>query len=160
LAGASGTADGLGSAVRFYNPTGITVDSTGNLYVSDTNNHTIRVGLLPSMPSVQTQPQSLSVAMENNAQFSVTATGRPAVTYQWYFNGAAITGATGSTYSLSSAQSGNAGNYTVVVSNLVGFVTSSQATLTVGAAQTSGASSNDGGGSSGSGGGAGSAPGM
>jgi len=158
LAGASGNIDGLGSEVRFYNPTGITVDSTGNLYIADTNNHTIRVGLLPSMPAIQTQPQSLSMAAGGNAQFTVTATGRPAVTYQWYFNGAAITGATKSAYSLLSAQSGNAGNYTVVVSNLVGFVTSSQATLTVGTAQADSGSSNIGGGGSTGGGGSGGAP--
>ena len=164
LAGTSGSTDGLGSAVRFYNPTGITVDSNDNLYVADTNNHTIRVGLLPSMPAIQTQPQSQSAAVGNGVQFSVTATGRPGVTYQWYFNGAAITGATNSTYSLLSAQSGNAGNYTVVVSNLVGFVTSNPATLTVSTAATStpantGSSSN-GNGSSGGGGGSGGAPSM
>jgi hypothetical protein len=152
LAGASGTADGLGSAVRFYNPTGITVDSTGNLYISDTNNQTIRVGLLPAMPSIQTQPQSLSLVAGANALFSVTAAGRPAVTYQWYFNGAAITGATNSTYSLSGVQSGNAGAYTVVASNLVGFVTSIKAALTVFDAPASSVSSGNGGGSNGGGG--------
>jgi hypothetical protein len=131
LAGTSGSTDGLGSAVRFYGPAGITVDSSSNLYMTDTNNHTIRVGLLPSMPAIQTQPQSQSVTVGNSVQFSVTASGRPAVTYQWYFNGTAITGATNSMYSLLSAQSGNAGNYTVVVSNAMGSVTSNQATLTV-----------------------------
>jgi sugar lactone lactonase YvrE len=131
LAGTSGSTDGLGSAVRFYSPAGITVDSSSNLYVADTNNHTIRVGLLPSMPAIQRQPQSQSVTVGNSVQFSVTASGRPAVSYQWYFNGTAITGATNSVYSLLSAQSGNAGNYTVVVSNVMGSVTSNQATLTV-----------------------------
>jgi sugar lactone lactonase YvrE len=131
LAGTSGSTDGLGSAVRFYGPAGITVDSSSNLYMTDTNNHTIRVGLLPSMPAIQTQPQSQSVTVGNSVQFSVTASGRPTVTYQWYFNGTAITGATNSMYSLLSAQSGNAGNYTVVVSNAMGSVTSNQATLTV-----------------------------
>jgi len=54
-----------------------------------------------------------------------------ATTYRWYFNGTAIGGATSNTRSLSSAQSGNAGDYTVVVSNVMGSVTSNQATLTV-----------------------------
>ena len=40
-AGATGTTDGAGAAARFNNPTGITTDRT-NLYVSDTDNHTIR----------------------------------------------------------------------------------------------------------------------
>ncbi len=42
LAGTSGSADGTGSAARFHSPTGITVDGLGNLFVADTENHTIR----------------------------------------------------------------------------------------------------------------------
>jgi hypothetical protein len=147
LAGTSGTADGLGSAVRFYNPTGITVDTKGDLYVADTNNHTIRLGMLPSMPAILAQPQSVSMTVGNSARFSVTAAGRPAVKFQWYHNGATITGATDSTYTLSMARPADAGDYTVVVYNLVGFVTSIHATLTVGTAPTT--SVNDGGGSGG-----------
>src|SRR6266567_1205438 len=40
--GVTGSADGTGSAARFYSPFGIAVDSVGNLYVTDLNNHTIR----------------------------------------------------------------------------------------------------------------------
>jgi sugar lactone lactonase YvrE len=45
LAGSStsiGSADGVGSAARFNNPTGVAADGTGNLYVADNGNHTIR----------------------------------------------------------------------------------------------------------------------
>jgi hypothetical protein len=42
LPGASGSADGTGSAARFNNPYGVAVDSAGNLYVADTGNDTIR----------------------------------------------------------------------------------------------------------------------
>ena len=41
-AGSSGTTDGTGTAARFNNPDGIAVDSSGNLYVADRSNHTIR----------------------------------------------------------------------------------------------------------------------
>lgn len=41
-AGVSGSADGLGSAARFNHPTGVAVDSAGNVYVTDTNNNTVR----------------------------------------------------------------------------------------------------------------------
>jgi hypothetical protein len=41
--GSPGSADGFGSAARFYHPNGIGVDSTGNLYVADTGNSTIRM---------------------------------------------------------------------------------------------------------------------
>jgi sugar lactone lactonase YvrE len=37
-----GAADGTGSAARFQIPSGTAVDSAGNVYVADTNNHTIR----------------------------------------------------------------------------------------------------------------------
>jgi sugar lactone lactonase YvrE len=40
--GAVGLVDGAGSAARFFNPTGIDIDSAGNLYVADTGNHAIR----------------------------------------------------------------------------------------------------------------------
>jgi sugar lactone lactonase YvrE len=45
LAGATGQAgyvDGLGTAARFSSPAGAAVDSAGNVYVADTNNHTLR----------------------------------------------------------------------------------------------------------------------
>ncbi len=42
LAGTSGSNDGTGSAARFYNPTGVAVNSGGNVYVADNQNHTIR----------------------------------------------------------------------------------------------------------------------
>lgn len=40
--GVRGNVDGTGSAARFYQPTGITLDGSGNLYVSDSGNQTIR----------------------------------------------------------------------------------------------------------------------
>ncbi len=41
-AGASGSADGTGADARFENPHGLAVDGSGNVYVADTKNHTIR----------------------------------------------------------------------------------------------------------------------
>jgi hypothetical protein len=40
--GTFGSANGTGSAARFYQPSGVALDSAGNLYVGDTLNHTIR----------------------------------------------------------------------------------------------------------------------
>jgi hypothetical protein len=42
LAGSNATTDGAGSVARFYYPSGVAVDSSGNVYVADTNNCTIR----------------------------------------------------------------------------------------------------------------------
>src|SRR5262249_45013627 len=42
LAGVPGSADGMGSAARFYEPYGVAVDSASNVYVVDRNNSTIR----------------------------------------------------------------------------------------------------------------------
>jgi hypothetical protein len=41
-AGMSGGTDGTGAAARFNLPTGVAVDGTGNLFVADSGNHTIR----------------------------------------------------------------------------------------------------------------------
>jgi sugar lactone lactonase YvrE len=41
-AGITGALDGSGGNARFYNPQALTVDSSGNVYVADTFNHTIR----------------------------------------------------------------------------------------------------------------------
>ena len=42
LAGARGTAGGTGTPARFYFPEGVAADNSGNLYVADTGNDTIR----------------------------------------------------------------------------------------------------------------------
>ncbi len=42
LAGLPGNADGTGTGAQFNQPEGLAVDSTGNVYVADTWNHTIR----------------------------------------------------------------------------------------------------------------------
>jgi sugar lactone lactonase YvrE len=41
-AGVRGSADGVGAAAQFNNPSNLTIDASGNLYVVDAGNHTIR----------------------------------------------------------------------------------------------------------------------
>ncbi len=40
--GVAGSTDGTGAGAQFYNPQGVAVDATGNVYVADTNNNRIR----------------------------------------------------------------------------------------------------------------------
>lgn len=84
-----------------------------------------------SAPAITQQPQSQSVNAGANVTFSVTASGSVPLSYQWKFNGSDIAGATGATLSLPNVQSASAGDYTVVVSNSAGSVTSASAALTV-----------------------------
>ncbi|HWA09944.1 MAG TPA: immunoglobulin domain-containing protein [Opitutaceae bacterium] len=81
--------------------------------------------------TITTQPASQTVTAGGNVNFVVAATGSPAPTFQWLFNGAPIGGATGSTLTLSNVQASAAGSYSVILTNSVGSVTSSAATLTV-----------------------------
>jgi hypothetical protein len=70
-----------------------------------------------SAPVITAQPKNESVTPPAPATFTVTATGNPAPTYQWKLNGTAIPFATES--------------YIVTVTNSLGSVTSSAASLAV-----------------------------
>ncbi len=81
--------------------------------------------------AVLEQPASQTVRQGSNATFSVTATGAAPLSYQWQFNGTDLAGATSPYLTIADAQTMNAGGYSVVVTNLAGSVTSSNAVLTV-----------------------------
>ena len=81
-------------------------------------------------PSITTQPATQVICAGNNVTFSVAANGT-ALTFQWKKGGVDIFGATSSTYTISPVSSGDAGNYSVVVSNSCTSVTSANAALTV-----------------------------
>jgi len=82
-------------------------------------------------PFITNQPVDLTVGEEQNAIFSVSALGSTPLSYQWKKNGNDIQGATNSTLTFSPAVLTNSGNYTVVISNAAGTVTSEEVTLTV-----------------------------
>ena len=82
-------------------------------------------------PGIITQPQSVTVTAGSNAQFSVVAGGTVPLAYQWWFGNSTIPGATSPSLVISNAQPANGGNYSVVVTNTAGSVTSSVVALTV-----------------------------
>ena len=82
-------------------------------------------------PTIITQPVAQSVVASNAVTFSVEANGTAPLRFQWRKAGAAIAGATNANLIIASAKTNDAANYSVIVTNLAGSVTSSNAALTV-----------------------------
>jgi hypothetical protein len=96
---------------------------------------TLTVSAAVVAPSITTEPASQTVTAGQTATFSVVATGTAPLSYQWEQNGTAVTGATSASYTTpATTSSDNGAQFTVVVSNTAGSVTSSPAALTVSAA--------------------------
>jgi hypothetical protein len=88
--------------------------------------------LQPVPPYITSQPQNWTNVAGFVATFTVGAGGSAPLHYQWYFNTYSnMTGRTNATLSFTIASTDNAGNYSVVVTNKFGSVTSSVAELTV-----------------------------
>jgi pectate lyase len=82
-------------------------------------------------PEITGQPQNVAIAVGQNAQFDVAASGTDLI-YRWYYNtNNLLASGSGSSYSVKNAQIADSGTYSVTVSNLLGMTASSFATLTV-----------------------------
>ena len=83
-AGVEGTADGTGNAAQFFNPVGITLNSSGILYLTDASNNTIR-SVVPASISVSATVPVAWAKTSQTGQFTITRTGSTtssqAVTY-------------------------------------------------------------------------------
>ena len=96
---------------------------------------TLTVTAVAVAPTITTEPASQTVTAGQTATFTVVATGAAPLSYQWNKNGAAISGATSSSYTTpATTSSDNGAQFTVVVSNSAGSITSNAATLTVNSA--------------------------
>ncbi|GFE81930.1 hypothetical protein GCM10011487_39300 [Steroidobacter agaridevorans] len=85
-----------------------------------------------SAPSISEQPVSVSVSAGQPATFTVSASGVQPLEYQWLRNGAPISGATQSSYTIQSTTAAdNGAQISVTVTNPFGSATSNSATLTV-----------------------------
>jgi pectin methylesterase-like acyl-CoA thioesterase len=87
-------------------------------------------------PTISVQPANVAALNGAPASFSVTATGKPAPTYQWLKNGFPITDQTNATLSFGAVVPTDAGTYSVVVSSSAGTLSSSSATLIVNSPMT------------------------
>lgn len=110
-----------------------------NVPLGLTNVARIAAGYWSSMALVQNgppllitvPPQGRVVVVGESVGFSTTVISSEPYTFQWRFNGQDLAGATNATLGLTNVNLGQAGLYTVRVSNVLGAVTSSEALLTV-----------------------------
>jgi GH25 family lysozyme M1 (1,4-beta-N-acetylmuramidase) len=114
--------------VGYWDPFASLSDNT-NLSFALVDN--VRVEVPAVAPAITAQPVAAAVKVTSNAVFNVTAPGVPSVSYQWRFNGTNIAGASNSSYTRTNTQYADAGNYSVVVTNLAGSITSSNAVLSI-----------------------------
>jgi hypothetical protein len=143
----------------YYTKTATLVDS-GTYYVTVSNNKgsvtsnmaTVTVTEAVTAPTITRHPTNVTVNQGSSFTLTVTASGNN-LSYQWYKNGSAISGATSTSYT-KSATTSDAGSYYVRITNSAGNAVSNTVTLTV----TPSGGGSSGGSSSGGGGGGGGAP--
>jgi subtilisin-like proprotein convertase family protein len=87
---------------------------------------------VPTPVTFLAQPAAITAAVGHTATFSVRANGSGNLTYQWKQNGSAITGATDTSYTTPTLALADTGtSFSCDVTNSLGTVSSSSATLTV-----------------------------
>ena len=135
--------DIFGSATATLTLTNVSLSDAANYSVTVSNaagSVTSSVVTLTVLapPAITAQPVSLTNMVGATATFSVTVTGSPPMSFQWYFNGInPLVGGTNSTLLLTSIQTNQAGAYAVLVTNTYGSVWTSNAVLTVNLLPTS-----------------------
>jgi hypothetical protein len=87
--------------------------------------------VVPVPPSISTQPQTFTNVVGFNARFSVAANGTAPLRYQWLSNSIPVSWGTNATLLFPITSTNAAGDYSVIITNLFGTVTSSVVTLTV-----------------------------
>lgn len=129
-----------GSSIRFAGGGGSSrCDVVGAIFCHDivfNGNYSFHFDeslVAPSAPWIVSQPTNRIVAAGSNATVAVTTLWSPAITnYQWYFNETTLLpGATNASLTLTNVQLTDAGVYSVVVTNVIGAVTSALASLVV-----------------------------
>src|SRR5205807_519983 len=128
------------TSASYTTPVATTADSGSTFAVVVSNSAgtatssaaTLTVNAAAVAPTITTQPASQTVTAGQMASFAVVARGTAPLNYQWQKNGSAITGATSATYTTPLTTTGDNGTqFSVLVSNSAGSVTSNTATLRV-----------------------------
>jgi hypothetical protein len=109
-------------SVQVRNVAGIAISDDARLTV-------ITGGEAP--PTITRQPMFQGVTVGATAVFTIEAAGTGPITYQWYYNGAALIGATASSLVISNVQSSMAGTYWATASNPFGVARSAGGVLSV-----------------------------
>ena len=120
----------------------ITLSMLGEDVLNEINSSSLSSGSISSgyldpnltryfLPEITSVSSSLSILQGDSTSLSVQAQGK-FMTYQWYRNGVAVQGATQSTLSLQDLNASlNEGNYTLVISNDWGSITSQPVALSI-----------------------------
>jgi uncharacterized delta-60 repeat protein len=112
-------------------PTNASLRARGFVAGGEYNGSGYFVETMTGPPIITNQPVNQTVPVGGTAAFTVMADGTPALNYQWNFNGTNIVCATNASLFITNVQLCQAGNYAVLVTNVFGSITSSNAVLTV-----------------------------
>jgi len=102
----------------------VVVSTTGASVTSNTVTVTVN-----TPPTISSQPISTLTYSGTTSSLTVSASGTSPLNYQWFKDGAAISGAVSSSYALTGSTLNKAGSYSVVVTNVAGSVTSNTSTV-------------------------------
>ncbi len=138
----------FGAAASVLTITNIKASDGGNYRLVASNaagvdvSENAKLTVTPSGPVLVQQPADEIILFNSTAQLPVVVDGTSPFTYQWrqdnvnLKDAGNVSGSTNSTLTIKGATAANIGNYTVVISNTLGTVTSTGAVLTVDVAET------------------------
>jgi hypothetical protein len=110
-----------------YGQATVNTNQTGFIGIAAGGFHNL--SLRGGAPVILVQPSDQSVPISHTALFQVMAAGNQPLRYQWQKNGTNLAGATRSSLALANVQATDAATYSVVITNILGTVTSTGARL-------------------------------
>lgn len=129
--------NGLQSTVTFA----ATANSSYQIRVAGYQNSTGNINLNYPPPAsgvtdgspffISQPPANLSLIVGSTLSLKVAASGDSPISYQWFFNGVPISGATGDTLTIPNTTTSNSGAYTATITNSVGSSTSQPANVRI-----------------------------